>query len=236
MAKRGKIKNKTTQNEDKRPFRPRRYDKFILIVCEDQNTEPYYFRKIKAQFPANTVYLREIGTGKKPKGIVETAILEREKLHAEIGKSVDEVWIVFDKDDEGNNDTTLDSFNEAWKLAEKEKMCIAFNNEVFELWLLLHLIDITHDVAIPRKEIYKLLEQQIKQHHQFEHFIYKHGKSNIIDSILAIGSEVHAIRRAAQLLDGHKGKKPIEANPSTTVHILVKRLRELIDWYSYDLK
>lgn len=65
---------------------------------------------------------------------------------------------------------------------------------------------------------------------------FKHGKSNIIDSILAIGSEVHAIRRAAQLLDGHKGKKPIEANPSTTVHILVKRLRELIDWYSYDLK
>lgn len=236
MAQRGKIKNKTTKEEDKRPFRPRRYERFILIVCEDQNTEPYYFRKIKELFPENTVYLREIGTGKKPKGIVETAIAEREKLHEEINKSVDEVWIVFDKDDEGNNETTLKSFNEAWELAETERICIAFSNEVFELWLLLHLIDITHDVAIPRSEIYELLEQHIKQSDKFKDFVYKHGKSNVINIILEIGNEILAIERASKLLENQKSKKPINANPSTTVHILVKRLRELIEWYSYDLK
>ena len=111
MAKRGKLNKDKTIDEDIRPLRPRRYDMFVLIVCEDQNTEPYYFRRFKNLFPKETVYLREIGTGKKPKGIVEQTISERESLSVEAKKTVDEVWVVFDKDDEGNNPTTLASFN-----------------------------------------------------------------------------------------------------------------------------
>lgn len=235
MAKKGKLRKNQTKGENSRPLRPRRYDKFILIVCEDQNTEPYYFKRIKESFPENTVYLREIGTGKKPKGIVETAILEREALALEIKKTVDEVWVVFDKDDEGNNSTTLESFNEAWEIAENENLCIAFSNEVFELWLLLHLIDVSHEKSIPRAEIYNLLETRIKQTKEFNNFVYKHGKNEVIDIILKIGNEVKAIERAENLLMAHKGKSPIEANPCTHVHILVKHLRDLIDWYSYSL-
>lgn len=235
MAQRGKLKKKQTQQEDNRPFRPRRYDKFILIVCEDQNTEPYYFKKIKEAFPENTVYLREIGTGKKPKGIVETALLERDALALEIKKTVDEVWVVFDKDDEGNNPTTLQSFNEAWEVAIQENLCIAFSNEVFELWLLLHFIDVSHKESLPRAEIYSLLEAQIRQNEEFADFVYKHGKNEVIDIIFKIGDEATAIKQAENLLEAHNGKIPIEANPSTYVHILVKHLRELIDWYSYPL-
>ena len=205
----------------------------MLIVCEDQNTEPYYFRQFKKFFPKETLYLKEVGTGKKPKGIVEQTIIEREKLSAEARKTVDEVWVVFDKDDEGNNATTLASFNAAWTLAEKEKIKIAFSNEVFELWLLLHFIDIDSATPIPRADIYSSLEDTIKSISSQKDFVYEHGKTNVIDLIIKIGSEKKAIERAEKLLSEQKGKQPINANPSTTVHILVKRLRELVDWYSY---
>lgn len=234
MARRGKINRKKEVEEDSRPVRPRIYKRFILIVCEDENTEPYYFRKIKKDFPDDTVYLKEIGTGLKPKGIVARAVKERDDLSEEIKKSLDEVWIVFDRDDEGKNAKTLVSFNEAWALAESEKMNIAFSNEVFELWLLLHLSDVDPDVELPRDEIYRLLEEQIKSSDHYNDFVYKHGKSNIIDAVIEIGNEKVAIKRAQKLLIHHGNKSPIDANPCTYVHLLVEHLRDLIAWYSYN--
>lgn len=233
MAKRGQIDKKPTKEETVRPIRIRRYDKFILIVCEDEACEPYYFKKIKELFPKEKVFLREIGTGKKPKGIVETAIIERDKLAEEINKTVDEVWVVFDKDDEGDNATTLKSFNEAWDIAAKEQMKIAFSNEVFELWLLIHFISVSHETPIPRETVYEMLKNEVKKFKGYEDFVYKHGKTDIIDVVFKIGNEQKAIARAELLLKKHNDKKPIDANPSTYIHLLVKHLRELINWYSY---
>lgn len=233
MAKRGKIKNTQTQDENIRPLRPRRYDMFMLIVCEDQRTEPYYFEQFKKLFPEETVYLREIGTGKKPKGIVEQTINEREQLSVQARKTVDEVWVVFDKDDEGNNATTLASFNEAWDMAVRENIQIAFSNEVFELWLLLHFNDIASITPIPRASIYVSLEAAIKSFESHRLFVYEHGKTGVIDAVMELGNESKAIERAEKLLAKQNEKQPINANPSTKVYILVKRLRELIEWYSY---
>jgi hypothetical protein len=50
---------------------------------------------------------------------------------------------------------------------------------------------------------------------------------------LDLGNEAKAIERAEKLLAEQVGKIPIETNPSTTVHLLVRRLRDLIEWYSY---
>jgi hypothetical protein len=233
MATKGKLKKSKTKEFDIRPLRPRRYDMLMLIVCEDENTEPYYFRQFKKLFPENTVYLRELGTGKKPKGIVEQAIIEREAFLIESKKTIDEVWVVFDKDDEGNNPTTLANFNAAWILAKQENIKIAFSNEVFELWLLLHFIKVSSTRSIPREDIYSKLEASIKASSTLGHFVYEHGKTNVIDVIFRLGNEPKAIERAAKLMAEQNDKQPIDANPSTTVHILVRRLRELIDWYSY---
>lgn len=206
---------------------------FMLIVCEDQHTEPYYFSQFKNLFPQETVYIRTIGTGKKPKGIVEQAIIERASLSVEARKAIDEAWVVFDKDDEGNNATTLASFHTAWELAEKEHIHIAFSNEVFELWVLLHFNDVDSTHPIPRADIYSRVETAIQSFDTHKVFDYEHGKTNVIDALFDLGSEAAAIKRAEKLLAEQKGKQPINANPSTTVHLLVKRLRALIEWYSY---
>jgi hypothetical protein len=233
MARRGKLNKQKTKDETIRPVRVRRYDHFFLIVCEDEKTEPYYFGTFVQKFPDETVFLKTIGTGKKPKGIVEQSILEREKFAVEAKKSINEVWVVFDKDDEGNNDKTLANFNEAWAIAAEQNIHIAFSNEVFELWLLLHFREVSSVKAIPRAEIYSNLATAIQSFRSHESFAYNHGKTEVIDVLLALGNEKKATERAEKLLLEQKGKRPIEANPSTTVHLLVKRLRDLIEWYSY---
>ena len=234
MARKGKLKKSKTKDENSRPFRPRRYKVFMLIVCEDQNTEPYYFRQFKQLFAEETVFLKEIGTGKKPLGIVKQAIAERQELSGLSKRTVDFVWVVFDKDDEGNNEKTLLSFDEAWNLAKSENIEIAFSNEVFELWLLLHFCEVSSAESIPRSFIYARLGKEISSIEAYSTFVYDHKKSDpekVIGAVMAFGNESTAIERAEKLLDAQKDKQPIKANPSTTVHLLVKKLRELIEYY-----
>lgn len=232
MAKRGTLKKAELKEKEKRPIRWRKYPHLFLIVCEDGNTEPTYFRAFEKFIPEQTIFLRAVGTGRSSKGVVEQAIFERETLAEEANKSIDEVWVVFDKDDADKIPANTLRFNDAFKIAQDEKMRVAYSNEVFELWLLLHFNDVSSTNPIPRSEIYSSLEKSIKSFDSHKLFVYEHGKTTVIDAVIELGSEANAIERSEKLLAEQKGKPPLEANPSTTVHILVKRLRELIDWYS----
>lgn len=204
-------------------------------MCEDGKTEPYYFRTFEKDIPEETIFLRAVGTGRSAKGVVEQAIIEREKLVEEAKKSVDEVWVVFDKDDAEIIPANKQRFTEAFIIAKKEKMEVAYSNEVFELWLLLHLSDVSAAHPMPRADIYSRLETGIKSFESHKLFIYEHGKSTVIDALIELGNEDKAIKRAEHIMEEQKGKEPIDANPSTTVHLLVKKLRDLIQWYSYSI-
>ncbi len=233
MARRGTLNKAELKEREKRPIRWRKYPHLFLIVCEDGNTEPYYFRTFEKHIPEETIFLRAVGTGRSSKGVVEQAIVEKEKLAEEANKSVDEVWVVFDKDDAEKAPANTLRFTDAFKIAQEEKMKVAYSNEVFELWLLLHFSGVGSANTIPRANIYSSLETVIKSFETHKLFVYEHGKTEVVDALIELGSEAKAIERAERLLAEQKGKQPIDANPSTTVHILVKRLRELIDWYSY---
>jgi hypothetical protein len=233
MAKRGIVKKSEVREIDKRPIRWRKYEHFFLIVCEDGNVEPYYFDTFKNHFPEETFFLKTVGTGRSTKGVVEQALKEKEILSNDSNKNVDEVWAVFDKDDADKVQATIENFNEAFEIARLGGVRVAYSNEVFELWLLLHYQNVNHTKPIPRKEIYQLLEAQIKKHPAYAEYVYEHGKTAVIDALLKTGNEPKAIERAENLLTAHNGTTPINANPSTTVHILVRRLRELIQYYNY---
>lgn len=233
MARRGTLNKAELKEREKRPIRWRKYPHLFLIVCEDGNTEPYYFRTFEKHIPEETIFLRAVGTGRSSKGVVEQAIVEREKLAGEANKSVDEVWVVFDKDDAEKVPANTLRFIDAFKIAQEEKIKVAYSNEVFELWVLLHFTDVNSANPIPRADIYSRLETVIKSFETHNLFVYEHGKTEVIDAIIELGSEAKAIQRAEKILAEQKGKQPIDANPSTTVHILVKRLRELIEWYSF---
>jgi hypothetical protein len=233
MARRGTLNNVKPKEGEKRPIRWRKYPHLFLIVCEDGKTEPTYFRTVEKDIPKETIFLRAVGTGRSSKGVVEQAIVEREKLAEEANKTVDEVWVVFDKDDAEKDPANTLRFTEAFNIAKEEKISVAYSNEVFELWLLLHFRDVSPTKPIPRTDIYSTLENAIKSVETHKSFVYNHGKTEVIDVLIELGNEAKAIERAEKLLAEQKSKRPIDANPSTTVHILVKRLRELIAWYSY---
>jgi len=236
MAKKGVVNKKPLKEQEKRPIRWRKYPYLFLIVCEDENTEPYYFEKFTELFPKETVFLRTVGTGRSALGVVEQCIIERGVLSEESNKNVDEAWAVFDKDDADLVPANTIRFNDAFKIAQENKISVAYSNEVFELWLLLHLEDVESALAIPRAQIYSRLESAIKAFPGYNTFEYQHGNTDVIDSVLANGDESLAILRAERLLAAQreKGRRPIDANPSTTVHVLVRKLRELVEWYSYD--
>ena len=233
MARKGKLKE-TPEEGQQRPIRIRRYAYLFLIVCEDQKTEKDYFESFRDAFPERTVYLRTIGTGLDPKGVVERAIEERRSLSIEAEKEVDMIWAVFDKDDADLNVAKRQRFDEAFRIAAEEKIKLAFSNEVFELWLLLFLTDVKSDQLLPRKEIYTLIQEEIRKIDRFADFVYKHGNTEVLNIITSIDNEEAATARAAFLLDAHAGKHPIDANPSTRVHLLVKEIRDWITYYNYN--
>lgn len=231
MARRGTIGKKATRDRDKRPVRWRRYPHLFLIVCEDEKTEPYYFEQFISDFPDETVFLRAVGTGRSSLGVVERSEVEKEILASESNKLVDEVWVVFDKDDAEKSPGNTDRFKKAFKKAQELNHRVAYSNEVFELWLLLHFVDIDPSKALPREEIYLQLNGAAKPF--APNFKYVHGNTNIVDLVLRYGNENNALERATAILKLKEDIQPIDANPSTTVHILIKKLRELVEYYSF---
>ena len=103
----------------------------ILIVCEGKNTEPSYFR----QFKLTSATIKAIGDGFNTISLVKEAIKHsKKKVNGNL--MYDKVWCVFDKDDFSDND-----FNRAIKFAEKNKLGVAYSNQAFEYWLILHFED-----------------------------------------------------------------------------------------------
>lgn len=255
MARKGKLKEQTKELYQ-RPQNIRHYKEFFLIVCEDESTEPCYFKKVFQEefekiLPKDTIRIETVGTGQNSVSVVKKAISERVIRTEVIQKDIDHVWAVFDKDDLDQNETTRKRFEDAFTLAQNNDVNIAYSNECFELWLLLHFVNISNATPIPRKVrdgedksscLYSMLEAAINkgrtpdQQIQYDHA--HHNKpyisvEDLIDVVMKSGDEVKAIERAAKLDELWQEKNPIEANPNTTVYKLVRELREWLAYYTF---
>jgi hypothetical protein len=98
----------------------------ILIVCEGKNTEPSYFR----QFKLTSATIKAIGNGYNTTSLVNQAIALSQQT------TYDQVWCVFDKDQFSAND-----FNNAITIAAANNFGVAYSNQAFEYWLILHFED-----------------------------------------------------------------------------------------------
>jgi len=82
--------------------------------------------------------------------IVKEAIIQKKNVK----KSVDQYWVVFDKDDTSKND-----FLKAIQLAKEIGMNVAYSCEAFEIWWLFHFMKI--DRPIPRKDYERKLQKHL---------------------------------------------------------------------------
>ena len=253
MAKRGRIKEQTREVQE-RPQHTRHYKEYFLIVCEDESTEPTYFKKVFQEefeklLPKDTIRIETVGTGRNSLGVVEKAVEKRISRTEIIPKTIDHVWAVFDKDDLDMNETTVKRFEEAFTVATANDINIAYSNECFELWLLLHFVNVSNAKPIPRKVaegednsgcLYGMLENAINKGRTPDmQILYDHAHHSkpyisveeLIAIIMKSGDETKAIARAQALDASQQDKKPIEANPNTTVYKLVQELREWLEFY-----
>jgi len=196
--------------------------KLFLIVCEGENTEPKYFEAFPV--PSKTV-LTEGGKGSKT-ALVDYALKIRDTEKYE-GR---EVWCVFDFDIKSDEaETQPEDFNNAIVKAESHGMKVAWSNDSFELWFLLHYQKL--DVAITRKEMYPILKKiwglesfsgEAKKEKFCEAHYQRHGGNKSEAQKLAI-------RRAKELHNQYGVRQDYSDHcPCTTVYLLVEELNKYI--------
>jgi hypothetical protein len=177
----------------------------ILIVCEGKKTEPNYFRKFPVDKEIVEVDIQ--GTGCVADSLIEKAIELKENADCE-KRPYNQVWCVFDRDSNPPY-----NFNRAFQLANQDKIRIAYSNEAFELWYVLHF---NYHIAGSRREWYlDKLDVLLGQE-------YKKNSPDMYDRLKS--RQQDAINNAERLLQSYPRFTPEQNNPSTTVHKLVQEL------------
>lgn len=173
----------------------------FLIICEGKKTEPYYFEGLRQHHRLNAV-IKVMGLGLDPTQLVNAAQTEKTQ------DSYDQVWCVFDRDT-----WPTQNFNNALKQAKRYRIKVAYSNECFELWYVLHFNYC--DSAISRQQYAKSLDSLLG------HPYLKNSPSLYSE---LFNRQQHAQRHAETLLQQYNLPNPAYDNPSTTVHHLVAEL------------
>jgi hypothetical protein len=201
----GKDKLFNKRKDDRRKSSSKSVRDKILIVCEGQKTEPQYFKSFPVNKEIVEVMIPDTG-GYNTDSLVKKAIelMEEDKKQ---NKEYNQVWCVFDRDY-----FPAQNFNNAFILAERNQIRIAYSNEAFEVWYLLHFH--YYQDACPRKEYEKRLTELLKKDYR---------KNDPKMYTLLESKQKEAIRNAQNLLKFHKEHShdrenhPEKDNPSTTV-------------------
>ena len=190
----------------------------FVIYCEGTNTEPCYFES----FPVATAEVVTFGLGRSKTSLVERVIglVAQEEPDPER-----EIWIVFDMDTDPQKDRTLqrNDFERAIHLANTQGFWVAYSNDSFELWLLLHYQFL--EAALTRVEFYQILGEHWSMSYerdgkgrQFCRSVYQRLLSN----------QATAIRHAERLHQQQAAHQPADQNPCTTVYQLVSELNKYL--------
>jgi len=197
-------KKENSRGYHERKVNTREVKQRFLIVCEGAKTEPNYFRSFRV--PKNVAEIHVQGKGENPSKLVESA--------KELSKQddYDQVWCVFDR-----NSWTIEDFNNAIKKANDQGFKVAYSNEAFELWYVLHFEFL--NTGIPRRDYNNKLTSLLGRR-------YQKNSETIYDDLLE--KQSIAIRHAENLLQQYASHIPAKDNPSTTVHLLVQELNKFI--------
>ncbi|AEK23994.1 MULTISPECIES: RloB family protein [Capnocytophaga] len=181
--------------------------KTFLIVCEGKNTEPNYFN----HFRKPTIKAK--GTGCNTISLVG----EAEKYSKQ--EDYDEVWCVFDKDDFSHKD-----FNQAITIAKTKSFKVAYSNESFEYWFVLHFED-HQGGAMSRRHYNAKINGYINP---LGVFYDGNGDKKVSKEFFNLLKDrvQDAIGRAKRNYQIHEdnGTTPANSNSSTTVYQLVEEI------------
>lgn len=182
----------------------------FLIVCEGMRTEPDYFKA----FRVTTATVKAVGQAMNTISLVNKAIsirdTEQKKKHY-----YDQCWVVFDKDDFPAKD-----FNQAIALARKNGFNVAYSNQAFEYWFLLHFNP--YRGPLHRQNYADMLSKltgiQYSKNEGFGAVMYNR----------LYHMQSQAIKNATVVLEEISHGNPAIEESSTTVHLLVEELNKYL--------
>jgi hypothetical protein len=208
---------------NKRELGYREIRNLFHIYCEGENTEPEYFRS----FPVNTeTKVTAMGLGRSKTALVEKAIelFGKEKLlKRQANYDHDrQLWVVFDYDYRSDVNEAAD-FNNAIELARQKGIRVAYSNDSFELWLVLHYQ--YQNTALTRSEYFQMLSKKMNCNYE------KDGKTKEFSQSLYdifLKDQPKAIQHARCLYEEKQGETFSNQNPCTTVFQLVEELNKCL--------
>ncbi|MCF0049230.1 RloB family protein [Dyadobacter sp. LJ53] len=225
----------------------------FIIFCEDEVSEPVYFK----YFETALIKVNLIGNQKSKTDHVIKALahcyqedyMERKGGIDYLKQQETQVWCVFDRDDtkiEGKQAVENVSFNESITTAEGRGLKVAWSNDAFELWILLHFEELKAELNYADRETYyqrltDIFEQMpdknedlvkvlaIKNSNYKQHFKREKNFRNAVRPYL-VSKTLLAIERAKALEKTHDvapAKNYSDRIPCTMVHYLVEELLRL---------
>ena len=184
----------------------------FLIICEGENTEPDYFNA----FRLTSAHVKAIGEGHNTLSLVQRAI-EIKSKEASLGKKYNQYWVVFDKDDFDASD-----FNSAILSAKAAGFKVAYSNQAFEFWFILHFA-LRHG-GLHRNDYAAILSGHLGFPYVKESRISK----KMFNALLPLQST--AINNSIAVYDSFVAphESPATEYSSTTVHELVVELNKFL--------
>lgn len=224
-------KRKARSNEDsKRRKATRKPYERVLIVCEGEKTEPFYFEDIKVLLEIDSANIEIDGTcGSSPISVVKHAFMLFER-DCSSGEIYNKVYCVFDRDSHETYEQALELVNQINVRLKKEKVgtksifTATRSIPSFEYWLLLHFIPTTKPYERTQRksagdQVIDDLKQYISDYKKTQKGIFKKStKDGTLDCAMAHSKRIfESAERLGNL------------NPSTNIHELVEYLQKIKD-------
>lgn len=222
-----------------------------IIFCEDEVCEPYYFSSFQV---SDSLRINAIPNQKQSKLNLDNTIAHchdnrliefKEDNYQIVEPQNENIWCVYDRDMEHEVFAQIRkahhvAFDTAIVTATKAGINVAWSNDAFELWILLHFETVPHNNILHRTYFYSRLTEIFKSLHpdseEYQnivnnpHFEYKSTlkkRSLFIRFVLPVlRANTEAAMNNAIALEGNFNNNTEFhlRNPCTMVHHLVERL------------
>lgn len=223
----------------------------FIIFCEDEISEYHYFKWFETELiKVNVIRKQKSMLTNVKKAITyctDNGILVYDGTKYSTENNGIEIWCVYDRDVEENPSEIAENdneFNLSIDLAFQNSINVAWSNDAFELWVLLHIMEIDHTITNSKKRKYyydnlteyfrNIQNPNIDLIKVLAHTTYSYKKDlkskdnfiNIVRSEILPYTNT-AIARSEALVELHKSTVNFyERKPCTLVHKLVIKLLE----------
>jgi hypothetical protein len=215
--------NSHTKGSYKRKENIRDQKLVIIIACEGEKTEQFYFHAFFRELQkdgtlSNASCIIAPHNHTDPCGVLDDLLFYKDKRTGKTYKDFTHKWIVIDRDEERTNGGghTRENFHTALSRVKSNKpeIKVAYSNPSFEIWILLHY---EYRVAsVDRNEVIVQVKKYIPDY-----------EKNLESLYLTLRENRHnAIARARRLHNEacDNSISPADENPGSTVFELLEEL------------